>query len=101
MQQLTSDQNLVGKYYFNTESTAAWKFLTHEGDKVTCILVRIASKWYERHKDHYQPGVTIQEYDFTKLTTGRYTNKNWIIVDDLKAAVTLYGTDELMVEVDV
>lgn len=97
----TSDQSLVGKYYFNTQSTAAWKFLTHDGNKVTCILVRIAVKWYQNHQKSFQPGVTIQEYDWTKLLEGRYSNRYWIVVDDLKAALTLYSTDEPMVEVDV
>lgn len=95
------NQHLVGKYYFNTKSTAAWKFLTHEDEIVTCVLVRIAQRWYDKHSKSFQPGVTVQQYNWTELTTGKYSKDNWIIVNDLKAALTLYSTDEPMVEVDV
>lgn len=92
--------HLVGKFYFNTKSGAAWKFVSQDGDRLQCLSIRIPKKW-ERYGAQWQPGVTVQSFQWSELTgISRYTH-NWIVVDDLKAAIVLYSpNDEEMIEAE-
>lgn len=83
--------SLVGKYYFNVKSTAAWKVVHQYDGRIECKLVRIAAKWATRYKDFYL-GAT-QIYRISDLEKSRVAD-NWTFVDNLNAAITLYSTGQ-------